>query len=286
MSPQTADKETRLRLTQPRSHAQARAFTLIELLVVIGIIAVLAAILLPVLSRAKAAAKRIHCTSNLHQIGIALHIYVDEFNRYPSFSESVLGFVPRSNYWDARILTYASGNKGIFLCPGLSLKGVLVTVSTNWNAPPDGPAFGIAFPHPNESYGFNTYGVGLDPGSLGLNIYKPAFSGPIRGTGPGYPESAMVAPGEMIAAADYDPNIDDDGDGDHPDCLFSYTLTGKHHYGRAVVVFCDAHVEYTKTNWWGAPAVVFRSANASVHTTDRTRWNNDHQPHDTVTYFP
>jgi prepilin-type N-terminal cleavage/methylation domain-containing protein/prepilin-type processing-associated H-X9-DG protein len=264
----------------------SRGFTLIELLVVIGIIALLAAVLLPSLSRAKAAAKRIRCTSNLHQIGIALHLYVDEFSRYPSFSESILGFVPRSNYWDARILTYASGNKGVFLCPGLSFSGPLDAVSTNWNAPPDGPIFGKFWPHPNESYGFNTWGVGLDSDSLGLNIYKPAFAGPMRGTGPGYPESAIVAPGEMIASADYDPNIDDDGDGDHPDCLFSYTLTGKHHSGRAVVVFCDAHVEYTRTNWWGAPAVVFRSGTASVHSTDRARWNNDHKTHDGVAYFP
>jgi len=81
-----------------------RAFTLVELLIVIGIIAILAGLLLPVLAQAKGKARRLHCQSNLRQISVGVALYADDHKeRMPVVAPHELGgpqsLVPASDPW-------------------------------------------------------------------------------------------------------------------------------------------------------------------------------------------
>jgi prepilin-type N-terminal cleavage/methylation domain-containing protein len=119
-------------LSQPGKGRFRNGFTLIELLVVIAIIAILTAILLPVLAKAKEKALQTECISNYKQIGVAVQIYVEDFSGYfpiASYTD------PSGNniVWTKALGPYLpqQGNKvtsvenKVFICPSANFKGPL-----------------------------------------------------------------------------------------------------------------------------------------------------------------
>ena len=116
-----------------RTHIMRRSFTLIELLVVIAIIAILAAMLLPALSKARDQAHKSSCLNNLKSQGTAVSQYVSDFNMFPFFGiPQVAGYDVGWASWKASLQLYMGGfhgvgnseaefgkflNSGVFRCP-------------------------------------------------------------------------------------------------------------------------------------------------------------------------
>lgn len=96
-----------------------RGFTLIELLVVIAVIVILAGLLLPALGRAKEKGRRISCLNNLKQITMAMHLFVNDNERYPwRIPEDDGGSKGRQRvYWSFRVLRNELSSLQLVTCP-------------------------------------------------------------------------------------------------------------------------------------------------------------------------
>jgi prepilin-type N-terminal cleavage/methylation domain-containing protein/prepilin-type processing-associated H-X9-DG protein len=228
---------------RPACHTAGRnrAFTLLELLVVITIIAILAALLLPVLSRAKASAKSTACKNNLRQLAIGMGLYVDEFQSCPLCELIWDGIELPALKWSDPLLPYCGGNSSVLFCPAEPVP----ILSEQW--------------HPGV-YRYNHGGTD----ELG-GYYSSLGLGYLGSANVAVPESRVRVPSDMIALGEL-------GGFGYPALTPYYDL-----HARAFnAVFCDSHVEtgHPGTIWKNYLYWTFKPDVAQAR-----RWNNDHQPH-------
>lgn len=102
-----------------RCRGRARGFTLVEMLVGVTVTAVLAALLLPAVSKARDAALAAKCQSNLHQIGIGAAVYLSEYNNWTMPSDVDPGLDRRVSWNNYLFVHGLSQDPMVFRCPSI-----------------------------------------------------------------------------------------------------------------------------------------------------------------------